>query len=1265
MYGFFGRKNELAKLARIFSLVKKGQSRTVLVSGPAGSGKTALVSRFAVEAENERALFAYGKADLFFHTSPFSTVVAAMNMLVKKAVAAYPDASEEIKRPIRQGLSPVPDRIRTSLLNLIPALDFFFGDTRASLTPSDKQDNQSFNLGLFLLLEAFATMLKRPLVLFLDDLQWMDTASHGFLHYLAINARLSNVMQVMAFRSQTAQTYPILDRTIGLYQKVKTTLVLPLSGLTKRDTRGLLRQHLATDQVVDPLADICHHKTAGNPFYLGQMLDDLLEKKVVYRKDGEWVYDISYISALGFSENVADLIIRRINLLDKDCLALIKQAACIHGDISIQLLTATSGYSREKIETVLWKPVQQDLLRKTEIGYAFAHDKILESVQALLSEDEAQEVHRRLVAFYMAKEQRGNLEANIFTLLYHYGFCSRSISDPYFRSDMSRLYYLAGKKAQNQSAYDLAQKFFIKGKEHFPGKIWENEYGLALKFCRRIARCAYLAGDIDAADRVFKEVDTNARSFGDRLETEMIKIPIYQAQQKEDQALGTGMEILRHLGIRLPENPARLVILYNTLKAWIRFIISPKDKLRRKRMDQDTDVYKVVQCLNALGAIAYSLSPQRLLPLMSVMVFNLTLKHGNMHEAPVCYVAFGMILNELTGGVKWGRRLGAMARKISRDFSDDRHKVKEMTLINVYLIHWDKPLTQVIRGFEEAERFSLRQSDHEYFGYNAVGYLHCLVMSGMPLDRVLQHVDEKKKVFERLNNQSALTMVGFIRQALANLGQGVSAPWILTGDFFEEARLDHRISGITTEFYLYKFYAAFYSGRPDMAADIREILISNCDERAIDTYQYGYYQFLSALVDIHLKREKKKIKGHLKRLKKYAAHNNAIYRNKYLLALGDSLRIRGDSEAAMIYREAAAAAQKYGFRFEQALAHEGLGMVAQDKGNEAAAHNHFGQAISLYKEWGLKWKHGIFYTDPDTDDPQRELRGIGKKRVKIGVQGPADPDKGSLKPANHRKIETTLQSIKFLCEASVVHGAIRIAQRWKSCTYIDRHGIHLPATFVPLPEKMLSLACATKEIIRASADSTDEQFFDLAYYWKKRPSALIVVPVGKDMGVCIENFKTIPEEATLKKLARQLFVHLNTQTTAKPDLAINHKSDPAVHRKDCARLQDVMERNKAYANPKLSLASFSRQAGMSPRAVTEAINICLGQNFRTFVNSYRIEAVKQALSNPASNHKTILEIALTLGFNSKSTFNDTFKQMVGMTPSDFRAEAGQKMDSKP
>ncbi len=1257
---FFGRKNELAKLARIFSRAKKGHTRAVLVSGTAGSGKTALVSRFAVEAEKERALFIYGKADPFFHTSPFSTVIAAMNMLVKKAVAAYPDAGEEMKRSIRRGLSPVPDRIRASLLNLIPALDFFFGDTRGSLTQSDKQDNQSFNLGLFLLLEAFATTLKRPLVLFLDDLQWMDTASHGFLHYLAINARLSNVMQVMAFRSQTAQIYPSLERTIRLYQKMETTLVLPLSGLTKRDTRGLLRQHLATDQVVDPLADICHHKTAGNPFYLEQMLDDLLEKKVVYTKDGEWVYDISYISGLDFTENVADLIIRRINLLDKDCLALIKQAACIHGDISIQLLTATSGYTREKIETLLWKPVQQDLLRKTDNGYAFAHDKILESVQALLSEDEAREVHRRLVAFYLAKEQRGNLEANIFTLLYHYGFCSRSITDPYFKRDMSRLYYLAGKKAQNQSAYDLAQEFFIKGKEHFPDKIWANEYGLALKFCRRIARCAYLAGDIDAADRVFKEVDANARSFGDRLETEMIKIPIYQAQQKEDQALGAGMEILRHLGIRLPENPARPVILYNTLKAWLRFILSPKDRLRRKRMDQDTDVYKVVQCLNALGAIAYSLSPQRLLPLMSVMVFNLTLKHGNMHEAPVCYVAFGMILNELTGGVTWGRRLGAMARKISRDFSDDRHKVKEMTLINVYLIHWDKPLVQVIRGFEEAERFCLRQGDHEYFGYNAVGYLHCLVMSGMSLDRVLQHVDEKKKVFERLNNQSALTMAGFIQQALVNLGQDVSEPWILTGDFFEEARLDHRISGITTEFYLYKFYAAFYSGRPDMAADIREILISNCDERAIDIYQYGYYQFLSALVDIHLNREKKKIKAHLKRLKKYAAHNSAIYGNKYLLALGDMLRIKGDSEAAMIYREAAAAAQKYGFRFEQALAHEGLGRAARDKGDEAAAHNHFSRAISLYRQWGLKWKQGVFYCDPDTDDLQRELRAMGKMRVSIGVQGPADPGKGSLKPVNHRKIETTLQSIKSLCEASVVHGAIRIAQRWKSWVYIDRHGIHQPATFVPLPEKMLNFACATNAIVRAGADSTNEQFFDLIYYWKKSPSALMVVPLGMDRSIYIENYKTIPDEDHLKQLAKTLFVQMNSQATARSGLTITPRSDPVVHQKNCLKLQDAMEFKNAYVNPRLTLTSFARDVGLSQRAVTDAIGICLGQNFRAFVNSYRIEAVKQALNDPSNSHKTILEIAFALGFNSKSTFNDVFKQMVGTTPSEYRGRLNPK-----
>lgn len=77
-----------------------------------------------------------------------------------------------------------------------------------------------------------------------------------------------------------------LGETVRLYESLATTLALPLSGLTRRDTRGLVARRLATGQDLTPLSDLCHEKTAGSPLYLTRLLDDLLEKGASPGKTG-------------------------------------------------------------------------------------------------------------------------------------------------------------------------------------------------------------------------------------------------------------------------------------------------------------------------------------------------------------------------------------------------------------------------------------------------------------------------------------------------------------------------------------------------------------------------------------------------------------------------------------------------------------------------------------------------------------------------------------------------------------------------------------------------------------------------------------------------------------------------------------------------------------------------------------------------------------------------------------------------------------------
>ena len=102
------------------------------------------------------------------------------------------------------------------------------------------------------------------------------------------------------------------------------------------------------------------------------------------------------------------------------------------------------------------------------------------------------------------------------------------------------------------------------------------------------------------------------------------------------------------------------------------------------------------------------------------------------------------------------------------------------------------------------------------------------------------------------------------------------------------------------------------------------------------------------------------------------------------------------------------------------------------------------------------------------------------------------------------------------------------------------------------------------------------------------------------------------------------------------------------------QLVHVMQTAKPYLSGDLTLLDLSETLSISPHNLTEVINTQFNQNFYEFVNSYRIKEVKERLSDPESDHLTLLAIGLESGFNSKSSFNAVFKKQVGMTPSQYK-----------
>ena len=152
-------------------------------------------------------------------------------------------------------------------------------------------------------------------------------------------------------------------------------------------------------------------------------------------------------------------------------------------------------------------------------------------------------------------------------------------------------------------------------------------------------------------------------------------------------------------------------------------------------------------------------------------------------------------------------------------------------------------------------------------------------------------------------------------------------------------------------------------------------------------------------------------------------------------------------------------------------------------------------------------------------------------------------------------------------------------------------------------------------------------------------------------------------------LAYFLYIHKNPAITlrqikiAGPAAREGPPREAEPHSKELlARLEKLMGEEKIYREAELTLPSLSARLGISPNQLSFILNNAVGVSFRTYINSRRLGEAKELLVR--DGRSSILDIAFSVGFNSKTTFNTLFLQSTGMTPKEFRSKFSARLERK-
>jgi AraC-like DNA-binding protein len=135
-----------------------------------------------------------------------------------------------------------------------------------------------------------------------------------------------------------------------------------------------------------------------------------------------------------------------------------------------------------------------------------------------------------------------------------------------------------------------------------------------------------------------------------------------------------------------------------------------------------------------------------------------------------------------------------------------------------------------------------------------------------------------------------------------------------------------------------------------------------------------------------------------------------------------------------------------------------------------------------------------------------------------------------------------------------------------------------------------------------------------------------------------------------------LLQHHDQVTSIAVNEAADDKKNPIAWADWESKILDLIHQQRIYLNPRLTLTDIADLLDTNPTTISRVVNYCFNMNFNDFINHYRVEAMKELLHKGVHQRQTLLGIAYDCGFNSKTTFNRSFKKNTGLSPKDFVAQ---------
>lgn len=974
----YGREAEIQTLIAAFERVSLGTTEMMLVAGFSGIGKTAVINEVHKPIVRQRGYFIKGKFDQFNRNIPFSAFVQAFRDLIRQLLTENDQQLQQWKNKILSALGESGQVI----IQVIPELEKIIGAQPPAPELLGTAAQTRFNLLFQKFVQVF-TAKEHPLVIFLDDLQWVDSASLRLMQLLMNESHQGYLLLLAAYRdNEVSSTHPLMMALNNIQQTGAYIQTINLTNLSYSKLNQLVAETLVCpEDLAWNLSKLVYQKTQGNPFFTTQFIKAIYQDGLIkFNWDlGCWQCDITQINQQAVTDNVVDFMTIQLEKLPESTQNILQLAACIGNQFDLATLAIFSDLSEIEVSVDLWKALEEGLVIPTgdiykffqhsdQDGkiqasntnfpvpiYKFLHDRVQQAAYALIPDDQKATTHLKLGQLLLNNISASEKAEKIFQLVSQLNMGRKLINQQNQREQLAELNLLAGKKAMASTAYNAAIQYLMLGIEMLGSDSWQTQYQLTLELYEVAATAEYLNTNFQQAINFTDLILAQTTQILDRIKAYELKVQVYIAQDHQVKAIETGLKALEQLKISLISPEEQEHTLAQILH------LADLDNIPEMT---NPESLAALRLLMSITPPVHHVKPE-MFPSVTFTMLHLCRTEGISPVSAFAYGNYSVLLCTARKDIDTAYHYGQISLRLVEKYHSQEISSKVYMLFGVFVCAYKEHGSNTMKFLRDSIQCGLEGGDIEHASYSMMAECSHLLLTGENLNAVEERQGQCIDLLVKLKQKHCLDYAKIWRQVTLNLLGRCADPHQLTGvDFDETEILPHFHSTHNHQslfaFYLAKTFVFYNFGEFEQALTSAEKSTEYIHGAfgILPVVSHNFYHSLCLLAEYNGENEKlAQVVSNQKLMQLWASNGAVNFQHKYDLIEAEIARIMGDHLQAIEYYDLAiAGAKKHEYLAEEALCNELAAKFYLEWGKEKLAPGYMQEAYYCYARWGAKAK---------------------------------------------------------------------------------------------------------------------------------------------------------------------------------------------------------------------------------------------------------------------------------------------------------------------